>query len=694
MWYNLRILAIVTAWLILYAPQALAQGPDTLWTGIYGGRKADTGNAVEVTTDGGYIVAGWTMSFGRGWRDVYLVKVDAHGDTLWTRAYGDTLDDSGYSVRQTSDGGYIVAGETWEMSPYGEEEPQIYLIRTDANGDTLWTRTYGEAGYDYGRSVQITDDGGFIVAGASGGDALLMKTDAEGNVAWSRSYGSPGPFSHENGESVVQTSDGGYAMTGETWSFSATRPDVFLTKTDSDGDTLWTRMYGTGGTDYGRSVLETDDHGFVVAGNTGGDILILKTDSSGALEWMKGYGGTDFDKGYEIEKTSDGGYIAVGNTSSFGSGQEDVYVVRVNSVGDTLWTRAYGGTGPDEGRSIRELADGGYIVAGYSLWRGWRIRDVYLLRLVFSDPRISEVADVALDQGRQVRLSWHRSALDKPGSESPVAGYSIWRRIAPLGPGQPDSSDQVDSGRELYPPGTWDYIETVPARCEDIYNCVVPTLCDSTAYGMCWSAFFVSAMTADPSVYFDSKPDSGYSVDNLAPLPPENLRFLSPTELAWAESQESDFDYFSVYGSSHEVFDNSASLVAKTSSIVCDVTDAISAYYHVTSTDFAGNEGEASTIPDAAGVSTYALLQNRPNPFGAKTAIRFHLPQQTHVTLSVFSVEGCLVKTLAQNTFPGGRHTVEWAGDDNTGESLSSGIYFIRMDAGDFRQTRKMMILR
>ena len=304
---GLRNLAAIATLLILCTLEARAQGPDTLWTSTYGGMNFDTGEAVEVTTDGGFIIAGWTLSFGRGQRDVYLAKVDAHGDTLWTKTYGDTLLDSGYSVQQTSDGGYIVAGETEERTAYGEELSRIYLIRTDAKGDTLWTRRYGETFYDYGRSVKITSDGGFIVAGTSGGDAHLLKTDAEGNVVWSRSYG----WSHsESGESVIQTSDGGYAITGETWSFGLGGPDVFLIKTDSDGDTLWTRVYEAGGYDYGRSVLETDDGGFVVAGNAGGDILILKTDSFGGVEWMKGYGGTDFDKGYEIEKTSDGGPLA------------------------------------------------------------------------------------------------------------------------------------------------------------------------------------------------------------------------------------------------------------------------------------------------------------------------------------------------------------------------------------------------
>jgi hypothetical protein len=201
-------------------------------------------------------------------------------------------------------------------------------------------------------------------------------------------------------------------------------------------------------------------------------------------------------------------------------------------------------------------------------------------------------------------------------------------------------------------------------------------------------------MTDDPSVYFDSPPDSGYSIDNLAPPPPENLRFLSPAVLSWDECQEADFNHFSVYGSGSSAFDPSATLIECTCGTFCDVTDKFFTTYHVTATDFAGNEGLASTISSAAGVSEYALLKNRPNPFGTRTAIHFHLPQQTRVTLSVFSVNGRLVNALAEDTFPGGRHMVEWAGDDDTGRSVSSGVYYIRMDAGDFSDSRKMVLLR
>ena len=304
------------------------------------------------------------------------------------------------------------------------------------------------------------------------------------------------------------------------------------------------------------------------------------------------------------------------------------------------------------------------------------------------------MADVALDQGRQVRLSWRPSTFDDPDCGDPVVGYSIWRRIARLQAREQDCEHPTGSAQVSYPPGVWDYVNTVPARCEGLYNCVVPTLCDSTARGMCWSVFFVSAMTDDPSVYFDSPPDSGYSVDNLAPLPPENLWFMSPAELAWDECQDADFDHFSVYGSLGSAFDGSAALIGQTCNTFWDIMDKIFTYYHVTATDFAGNEGLASSIAAAASVSEYALLQNRPNPFGTETDIRFHLPRPTRVTLSVFDVNGKLVNCLVRDALPAGRHSVEWLGSDHAEHGVGSGVYFVHIEAGTFSATKKILLLR
>jgi hypothetical protein len=178
-------------------------------------------------------MAGWTNSFGPSWYDILLIKTDANGNIIWAKTYGGTGADYAYSVQQTSDGGYIVAGET---TSFGAGSADILLIKTDANGNIIWTKTYGRTSYDLALSVQQTSDSGYIVAGGIGmglGDIFLIKTDANGNIIWTKTYGGIGS---DYAYSVQQTSDGGYIVAGGTYSFGAGTWDAFLVKTDANGD--------------------------------------------------------------------------------------------------------------------------------------------------------------------------------------------------------------------------------------------------------------------------------------------------------------------------------------------------------------------------------------------------------------------------------------------------------------------------
>jgi hypothetical protein len=341
----------------------------TTFQRAYGGPNDEIGYSVQQTTDGGYIIVGSTTSFGSGASDVYLVKTDSSGDTVWTRTYGGSNAEIGYSVQQTTDGGYIIAGNTLSFGSGGSD---VYLVKTNSSGDTLWTRTFGSPYGEWGYSVQQTSDGGYIIAGAiyygmGIGDVYLVKTNSSGYTLWTKTYGGP---SRNVFNSVQQTTDGGYIIAGWTYSFSSNTGQVYLVKTNSSGDTLWTRTYGGAKDETGSSVRQSSDGGYIIAGSTASfgsglsDMYLVKTNSSGDTLWTRAYGGRSNDEGLSVQQTSDGGYIVSGSTVSFGSGLSDMYLVKTNSLGDTLWTRTFGGANDEIGYSVQQTTDGGYIIVG------------------------------------------------------------------------------------------------------------------------------------------------------------------------------------------------------------------------------------------------------------------------------------------------------------------------------------------
>ena len=350
----------------------------------YGGADEDFGTSVQQTSDGGFIATGYTYSYGAGELDLWLIKTDANGDTMWTRTFGGDNDEFGHSVQLTRDGGYIVAGET---RSFGYSD--FYLVKTDEDGDETWTRVISSGhGGDLGNSVQQAADGGYVIAGTADADDLgfglvcIARTDSCGETLWTRTFGTGMDY----GYSVQQTVDGGFIVAGGTRSFGAGSCDVWLLKVSSDGETLWTKTYGGAQYDCGFSVQITAESGFAIAGcldpgNTGGgDVYLVRTDERGDTLWTRTYGGSQYDIGYSVGQTADGGYIIAGSTNSLGAGRDDVYLIKTNAVGDTFWTRTFGGVDDDWASSVQQTADGGYIIAGVTESYGSGNADFYLIK--------------------------------------------------------------------------------------------------------------------------------------------------------------------------------------------------------------------------------------------------------------------------------------------------------------------------
>jgi len=386
---------LLSALLLLIAMQPGLGFAQITFERTYGGDTLDAGYSVRQTSDGGYIIVGRTLSYGAGDLDVYLVKTDSLGELIWERTYGGDKSDGGNSVEQTADGGYIIAGYT---GSFGAEWQDVYVVRVSSSGDTLWTRTFGGLNYDVGISVRQTSDGGYVVAGMTTPyDAYLIRMEQFGNPAWERTYGGIG---WDAATSVSETEDGGFSVAGGSESFGSGGKDYYLVRVDSAGDTLWERRYGGSEDESASEHQPTWDGGWILAGDTESfgfaspKAYLVKTDSAGGVMWEQTYGGNIHTLAYSVYPTIDSGFVFVGTIiDTFCAGQPDLYIVRIDSSGNTLWEKAYGGSLFDNGYCVRQTSDGGYIATGSTKSFGTGHGDVYLVKLG-PDGQVSKDASV------------------------------------------------------------------------------------------------------------------------------------------------------------------------------------------------------------------------------------------------------------------------------------------------------------
>lgn len=319
------------------------------------------GRSAISTFDGGYIIVG-SANNTPGYIDVHLIKTDSIGNKIWTKSFGGSGGEWGRSVIQTSDSGYAVLGLT---SSFGAGDQDMYFIRTDSSGNLIWSKTYGWLSQDRGISVKQTFDGGFIftgdswyLGGFSGNHLYIVRTNSIGDTLWTKVIR---PQISGIGTCVIQTADSGFAITGELGS------DVCLVRLDSIGSLLWIKTYGGTEQDFGNSIQQTTDGGFIISSTAwsfGGayKLFLIKTDSVGDLTWSKAFG-VGGSGGQSVQQTDDGGYIISGFLDC-PIGNRNVYLIKTDALGDTLWSRTFGGANNDSGHSVSQTSDGGYILSG------------------------------------------------------------------------------------------------------------------------------------------------------------------------------------------------------------------------------------------------------------------------------------------------------------------------------------------
>jgi len=339
----------------------------------YGGVGTQAGNCVRQTSDGGYIIAAYSSVDYNS--DAYLIKTDAKGDTLWTRKYGGAHDQEASCI-QIVDNGYVFSGLNW----VNVEEFQTYLVETDVNGNPSWEKVTSLGLNSSGNDLELTMDGGYATIGSYSfypelQTMTFLKFDDQGDMVLEQtlnySYGS------EYGNSLVALDadqGSGYAVLASIAfnESSETGDDMFLVRLDENGDSLWTKKYGGVNDERGLCVQSTPGNGFILAGSSNSfgngnwNAFLVKTDSEGNMEWMQNYGGDKDAYASHVHNTVDGGFVLTGHIDNGYPSDDDIYIVRTNSNGDTIWTRSVAIGKYDRGRWIEQTSDGGYILTGYS----------------------------------------------------------------------------------------------------------------------------------------------------------------------------------------------------------------------------------------------------------------------------------------------------------------------------------------
>ncbi len=506
-----------------------------------GGTMSEDGRSIVQTTDGGYVLAGRTSSFGAGNQDMYIVKLDAGGTLQWSRTVGGTSEDGGFSIIQTIDGGYAITGRTYS---FGTGNKDMYIVKLDAGGALQWSRTVG---------------------GTANEDA------------WS----------------IIQTTDGGYVVAGNTNSFGAGLSDMFIVRLDSSGTYQWCRTIGGTADENASSVKQTTNGGYIVAGSTNSfgvglnDIFIVKLDGNGTLLWSKTVGGTNSDGAGSIILNTDGGYTVAGVTASFSAGDYDFYIVKLDTSGTILWSKTVGGTGTDGVNSIIQTTDGGFAAAGWETSFGTGNVDMYIVKLDASGT-----------------FQWSRTIME--GSVYSDQALSIIQT----------------TGGGLAVAG---YYQFVPQN----------------------SDFFIAKLDGTGNTCGNtSSPSPALSTGGTTTSPTPTVIFPAPTV----------------------TLPPSSSGTGGTVTTFCLV----------------GIQPISTEIPNQ-----FSLSQNYPNPFNPTTKIRFSLPKNSFVKIVVFDALGKEVQTLVNEQINPGTYSVDW-----DGANYPSGVYFYKIIAGGFSETKKLMLIK
>ena len=615
---------------------------DTQWSRVYGGSSGDWIYGIEAMDGGGYIICGYTYSFGSGNQDLWVLRIDDNGDTLWSYTYGGWGNDRTYDdLEKTDDGGYIINGTTHSFSPDGTHA--MWLVKLDSTGQIEWDRSFSTGQpYDYGESGEAiqTFDGGYIIAGSSfsSGHAtsvgFVVKTDSVGGEVWRKTFCVPD--SETQFFDLVQTQDSGYMILGQTNGYGSGNNDLLIFKIDSIGDSLWAKIYGGTENDAGRIILPTDDGNYLIVGNTqsfaqySSAIWFLKINPDGDTLWTKVYDYWYAASVNDMENTSDSNYIIVGSCRPDSSDSALVLLIKITGSGDILWMKHFGVDSVQVwGSSIVQTIDKGYITVGGKRKFGSIESDGYLLKVSCISPfwqieKVDTAGNVGLNSTLSVDTLNHPHIAYWDGSNS-ILKYAQWD-------GMDWKTEVIDSPEVVNP-------KTVSMA---LYEKVIPHI----VYVGDWN--IVKYGNLDGSNWNIEVVDSNVTCEWLS-----------------LEIDKDGISQIAYY----------------------DGGDSTNLKYARGTPSGIGQKFSEEDSPDKFWIY--------PNPFRNLVTIKYTLRSPQKVDLKVYSITGRLVKNIIDNKTQGaGIHRSYWNGVNNNGKRLRNGVYFLYLQRGDMKNIRKLILLK
>lgn len=636
---TIELMLVVTV-IFFMAASAFAQAPDTVWSRTYKANSAAL--SLHEMPDSGFILGGYITPEGDAYRDMFLVRTNSEGDTLWTSTIGQSAHhESASCLYPTADGGFILTGNRAEDAPYTSYS-DIYLVKTNQLGEFEWHAIFGsDLESETGVSVVPTVDSGYLVAGyfwdaSTVYDIWLLKTNYLGILEW------PDHITWADADyptCINLTADSGFAITGCTQSFDAEYDyDMFILRLDQTGVEAWAFPYGSSYPydEAANHICHTSDGGFLICGyrkddSSSKDIYVVKTDRFGVVDWTSQLGGTYHDEARCCIETVDGGYAV--SASWYRDGNWQTGLIKYNAVGDTMWTAFWG----DPANSctpygLVQTADNGYAVGG----------------LMSGDTSSAFLVKFASDPG--IGLFTFRSAnLNIPIGDISPAADTITIDLA---------------GHSIV--GVKVMVDTLDHPAVDELTITLAhdgTEVTLVAEGDATGTDFTGTVLSDASITFFS-----------GGLAPYNGTYRPNERLSAFNGLDPNGDW--ILRVSDGTSGNDGVLKAWGITLLTDI---------VLDADDREND---RLLPD------YNLSQCYPNPFNPVTTMSYSVPRRSKVTIEIFNILGQKVQTLTDETKPAGEYQIIWNGDDSNGLKVSAGIYFYRFQAGDFVETKKMLLLK